>query len=267
MAGSIQRAPYRPPPFVPGGGRGGQGGPGVSMSRGSSGGRQPTWDDYYRGQAQKAAGAGTAARVYREAAMGGLFGAGGSISPAPSPSFAGLQAAGGILGGYDGAGSTSRASAGTMAGGGRIAPIDTSVAPIDTSAADAATFARVKDRVGLTGRASLESLRGLLGETGQLGGGAEVQGVRDIVEHAAGQVGDVQRAQAIQGAERSYQTAAANQQAALTQRGQDIGVQDAAARRALAQTQLQFQQAQMHSQQQLDLLRLALQHVPGQLMY
>ena len=103
----------------------------------------------------------------------------------------------------------------------------------------------------MTGRASLESLRGLMGETGQLGGGAEAAATRDIVQHAAGQMGEVSRERAIQGSERNFQTALANQQSALTQRGQDIGAQEAQARLALAQPQLQ-------SQRSLEMLRMAL---------
>ena len=105
-------------------------------------------------------------------------------------------------------------------------------------------------------------MRGLLGETGQLGGGAETQATRDIVESAAGQVGDVNRERAIQGSERGFQTALANQQARLTTRGQDINAQEAQARLALAQTQLQ-------SQRSLELLRLALAQTTtaGQALY
>ena len=103
----------------------------------------------------------------------------------------------------------------------------------------------------MTGRASLESLRGLMGETGQLGGGAEAAATRDIVQHAAGQMGEVGRSQAIQGSERNFQTALANQQSALTQRGQDISAQEAQAR--LAESRVQAQ-----SQRSLEMLRMAL---------
>lgn len=143
-----------------------------------------------------------------------------------------------------------RSAAMPMSGGGSIQPIG-SIAPIDTRAADDARFARARDQAGMTGRASLNSLRGLLGETGQLGGGAEAAATRDIVQRAAGQMGEVGRSQAIQGSERNFQTALANQQAALTRRGQDIGAQEAQARLALAQTQLQ-------SQRSLEMLRMAL---------
>ena len=160
----------------------------------------------------------------------------------------------GSAGSVDGSGMVSRSGGGGVMGGdGGITPGSSipSIAPIDTTAADDASFARAKDVAGQTGRASLDSLRGLLGETGQLGGGAEVQATRDVVEHAAGQTGEVNREQAIQRSERAMQTALANQQAGVTQRGQDIAAKEAQARLALAQTQMQ-------SQRSLELLRLAL---------
>ena len=178
--------------------------------------------------------AGQAANQFMTAAGGGNGGFGGGGGGAGS-SFGGLLSAAGM---------------GGSGGGGSIQPT-AAVAPIDTTAADAAKFARARDQAGMTGRASLESLRGLMGETGQLGGGAEAAATRDIVQHAAGQMGEVGRDQAIQGTERNFQTALANQQSAVTQRGQDINAQEAQARLALAQTQLQ-------SQRSLEMLRLAL---------
>ena len=169
-----------------------------------------------------------------------------------------LTAVGGGGGGDIGGGDTGDTGGGFLGPGGGgpgggITPGSTipSIGPIDTTAADEASFARAKDVAGQTGRASLDSLRGLLGETGQLGGGAETQATRDVVEHAAGQTGEVNREQAIQRSERAMQTALANQQAGITQRGQDIAAKEAQARLALAQTQLQ-------SQRSLELLRLAL---------
>ena len=179
----------------------------------------------------------------KAAGFGGSGGAGGGAGGGGT-SFAGVGGVGG----------------GGVAGGNIAAGLD--IAPIDTTAADDAIFARAKDTAGQTGRASLESLRGLLGETGQLGGGAETQAVRDIVQSAAGQTGEVSRERAIQGSERGFQTALANQQTRLTQRGQDIAAQEAQARLALAQTQLQ-------SQRSLELLRLALSQAAtaGQALY
>ena len=203
------------------------------------------WNPVERRWTRKPASAGGRVNEYTKAAMGG--GGGGA-------SFEGLLSAAG-------GGGAPQTGGGFMApgggGGGTIGGV-APVGPIDTTAADEASFARAKDVAGQTGRASLESLRGLMGETGQLGGGAETQATRDIVESAAGQVGDVNREQAIQRSERGFQTALANQQSGLTQRGQDINAQEAQARLAMAQTQLQFQQQQAQAQRSLDLLRLAL---------
>jgi hypothetical protein len=159
---------------------------------------------------------------------GGLFG-GGTTSPMGAPT-------GGVTGG--GAGIT----AGSQIPG---------VGPIDNSAAQSAAFGAAKDTAGQIGRSSLDTLRGVMGETGQLGGGAEVQGSRDIVESAMGQVGDVNREGAVNQANQALDIAKTNQGAAITQRGQDIASQEANAR--LAQ-----EQASLSSQRQLELLRLAI---------
>ena len=149
------------------------------------------------------------------------------------------------------------------------APSAPDIGPIDTSASDRATFGRAKDVAGQTGRASLDSLRAVLGETGQLGGGAESQGVRDVVENAAGQVGEVNREQAIQGSKRAFETAQANQAAgiaqrgqnitsAVAQRGQDVQAQEAQARLAQQQANIQFQQQMSAGNRQLELLKMVL---------
>ena len=242
-----------------------QGDPARPRSRGGYeyGSAGPQWDAYWRAK-DSAAQQAEEAPLRQARGLLDVVGGGGSSGGGVGISMSGLQpAAGGGGGGTPapgpqppGAGVGGVGTGSTRIGG--IAP----VADIDTSAADAATFGRAKDVAGQTGRASIESLRGLLGETGQLGGGYEGQATRDIVENAAGQVGDVNREQAIQGSQRSFQTALANQQSGLAQRGQDINAQEAQARLALAQTQLQFQQAQQQSQRQLDLLRLVLANTP-----
>jgi hypothetical protein len=132
------------------------------------------------------------------------------------------------------------------------------VGPIDQTAANAGIYAQAKDTAGQQGRASLESLRGLLGESGGLGSGAEAQGTRDIVENAAGQVGQVNRDLAATNAKTSLTTALANQQAGVTERGQDIQAQEAQARLAQEQAQLQFDNAMAQQNRQLELLKLAL---------
>ena len=114
--------------------------------------------------------------------------------------------------------------------------------PPDMSAANAAVFGRAKDQAGQTGRASLQSLRDELGATGMLGSGAEAQGVRDITQSAAGQLGDVTRDQAIQGANQQADFAQMGYQGQVAMRGQDVQAQGDRARielqRQLAQQQL-----------------------------
>lgn len=191
--------------------------------------------------------AGTRVNEYTTAALGGGFG---------SPSLSGLQTAAGIGG---------AAGVGGVGGVGGPVGADTGVediAPIDMTQANSAIFGKAKDTAGKLGRASIESLRGLLGETGQLGGGAESQATREIGETALGTLGDVNRQQAITSAGQALDVAKTNQATRLAERGQNINAQEANARLALAQTQLQFQQAQMQANQQLSLLKLALSQVP-----
>lgn len=177
---------------------------------------------------------------------------------------------------------------GIIGGGARVgamAPMSP-IAPIDMRAANAAAFSQAKNTAGRLGRASLDSLRGELGATGMLGGGAEVQGVRDIVDSNAGLLGNVANERAMYEANQAGDIAKtnyqggltqnlANYQGGITQRGQDIAAQEAQARlaqeqAALAQSgqlgnaQLALQQQQAAAaqsnaayQRQLDLLKLA----------
>lgn len=187
--------------------------------------------------------AGQRVNQYTSAAMGGSLQ--GLLSAA------GIGGAGVKVGVNPG---TSPAGGGPVTGGGGVSDI----APIDMTAANGATFARAKDTAGQIGRSSLDSLRGALAETGQLGSGAEVAGTRDVAENAAGIVGDVNRSNAINESAQGLDVAKTNQAAKLTQRGQDINAQEANARLQMAQTQLEYQRAQQESQRQLDYLKLIL---------
>lgn len=176
-----------------------------------------------------------------------------------------LQSAG--LGGFGGTGT---GGTGTGAGGGALGGLQAAVSggpvgtgspvggigPIDNSAANAAAFSRAKDTVGKTGRASIDALRGELGATGQLGGGAEVAGVRDAILSGQGQLSDVARSQAINDSGQALDIAKTNQSAAITQRGQDISAQEANARLALEQAQLAWQR-------QMQALSLAFSGMPN----
>ena len=112
---------------------------------------------------------------------------------------------------------------------GRIAGVD---AP-DMTSANAQIFGRAKDQAGQMGRASLQSHRDELGATGMLGSGSETQGVRDIAAKGLGQLGEVSRANAINESQQKADFAKMKYQGDITQRGQDIAAQEAAARIAL----------------------------------
>lgn len=197
--------------------------------------------------------AGQAANQFTTAAMGG----GGGTNPLSSlsSSMGGLQAAAGI--GGSGGGATAMTGGGVTANGAGINPGSAvpGIKPIDNTAANNAAFGAAKDTAGRTARASLDSLRGILGETGQLGSGAEVQGSKNVVENAAGLVGDVNRQNAVTNSNQALEIAKANQSSGLTQRGQDIAAMEAKAR--LAQ-----EQAALQSNQQLQMLQMALGMIP-----
>ena len=103
----------------------------------------------------------------------------------------------------------------------------------DMTQANAQIFGRAKDQAGQVGRASLQSLRDELGATGMLGSGAEAQGTRDIAARGAGLLGEVSRENAVNESAQKADFAKMKYQGDITQRGQDIAAQDAAARLAL----------------------------------
>jgi hypothetical protein len=100
-------------------------------------------------------------------------------------------------------------------------------------------------------RSAVDTLRGELGSTGNLGSGAEVQGVRDITGTAAGIEGQAGRDIAMKRADQAADFAKTGYQGSIAQRGQDISAQEANARLAL-------EQRQAESQRQLQLMTLAL---------
>lgn len=117
----------------------------------------------------------------------------------------------------------------------------------DNSAAQAAIFARAKDKVGLQTAGSLASLRSALAGRGMLGGGGERRGVSNILTAGQAQLGDTTREQAIQDSNRSadfakmgYEGAISQRGQNITQRGQSIAANDAAASRALSASQSDF---------------------------
>jgi hypothetical protein len=174
--------------------------------------------------------AGQRVSQYLTAALGGLLGGGGL---------------GGIGGGFLGSG-----GAGGTGGGGYVSPIQ----PPDMTSANAATFARAKDKAGQLARAGLQSLQGELGAQGMLGGGAQAQATRDIVQTGMGQVGDVSRQQAIEEAAQKAKFAELGYTGGITQRGQDIQLAEAQARLAAEERARQF-----------DVLKLVLSGLGGAL--
>lgn len=137
----------------------------------------------------------------------------------------------------------------------------------DTQAATNAAFASAKDKSGQIARSSIDSLRGELGATGNLGGGAEVEGVRQQVNNASGIEAEAARAGEMKNADLAADFAKTRYGGEITQRGQDVAAQEAAANLAqqkeLAQARLAFETNNANSQRQLQLLTLALSGLKG----
>lgn len=90
--------------------------------------------------------------------------------------------------------------------------------PSAQKAAREAAFARAKDQQGQIARSSLDSMRGILSETGRLGGGYEDAALTSVVNEAQGGLGEVTREQMIQ----DLADINRNEDRALTRRGQDM---------------------------------------------
>lgn len=196
--------------------------------------------------------------------IGSAAGGAGSSTGSASSATAGIAGAGG--GGSYGSSSSASpggSSGGPVQGGGNIPSIQMP----DPAAATNAAFATAKDNAGKLARASLDSMNGILGSQGMLGSGAQVQGTRDIVSDAAGQVGQVSRDEAGKNADIAADFAKTNYGGAIAQRGQDVQSQEANARLGLAREQgnqrLSFEQTQLAQQRQLQLLQLALSGMKG----
>ncbi len=87
-----------------------------------------------------------------------------------------------------------------------------------------AAFARAKDSIGQTMRASMTSLRENLAGRGALGGGLEAAGTADVIGQGANTLSDVVTNQADYDVAGQNQSANQRYQGALTKRGQDLGV-------------------------------------------
>lgn len=176
-------------------------------------------------------------------ALSGLVNAAAGASGIPG-------AGGGSTGtGVAAGGTTGTSAPGAFSGSPAGSPTGTSgtgsyVAPMqlpDQSAAVAAQYAKAQDTVGQAGRGAVDALKGELGSTGMLGGGAQAQGTRDIIQSGQGQLGDVARSAAGTQAQTALDVATTNYGGGITQRGQDIQNQQAQARLAFEQTQAAYQ--------------------------
>lgn len=108
----------------------------------------------------------------------------------------------------------------------------------DTEAAQSAIFARAKDQAAQTARASLDALAGELSSRGMGGAGYEASGIGERLSRSANTVGEVSRAQATELADTQAEAARTEYQGDITQRGQDMSAQEAAAQNALSRAQL-----------------------------
>lgn len=225
------------------------------------------YDPVKMGYTQTPQAAGAAVNEFTQAANPALAGLFASIGGAASGAGGGTVGGGGGIG-TSGTTGTSGGPSGSSSFGG-VTPGGTIAAPTlpDSTAATNAAFATAKDKAGKISRASLDSLRGELGATGNLGGGAEVQGVRDIISSGAGLEGQAARDEAMKQSEIAADFAKTGYAGAITQRGQDVSAQEAQARlaqeRELQASRLAFEQQQLKSQQQLQMLQLALSGLKG----
>lgn len=119
-------------------------------------------------------------------------------------------------------------SASSSSGGGGATPqhIDFGGLSGAEGAAQSAAFARAKDQAGLIGRSAMDSLSNVMGARGLTGSGLAANAAGGVINQQANQLGEVNRDQAITGANLARQRASEMYQGNITQRGQDIVSQD-----------------------------------------
>lgn len=226
-----------------------------------------TWDPVKQEYVHSPTQQGQAVNQFTTAANPALAGLMSSIGSGAAAQFGGGSASAGGGATAFGGGSGVPGGGGSGVPGGGAGGYMPSLQLPDQSAGTAAAYATAKDQVGKSGRASLDSLRGELGASGMLGGGAEGQLTRDVITDASGQLGQVSRDQASKGADLSADFAKTNYAGGITQRGQDVQSQEAQARLAqearLADASLSFQKQQAASANQLQMLQLALSGLKG----
>lgn len=170
--------------------------------------------------------AGSNINAFETAALGG---APGGRTPA---SLLGLEAGGSAGGGLSATGVPGVSGAPGGVPGTSGAAYVPQVQMPDTSAATASAFATAKDQAGQIARSSLDSLAGELGAQGQLGSGEQFQKTGEIVGQAANTLGQESRSEAETNANLAADFAKTGYQGAISQRGQDIQAQEAAAQLA-----------------------------------
>lgn len=204
---------------------------------------------------------GQAVNDYTKAANPALAGILGSISGAGAPGVS-AASAGSAGGGAFGmpASVNAIAGGGQQVGGGGFVP---DIAMPNSDAAASASFATAKDKAGKIARSSIDALAGELGAQNMLGSGAQVQGMRDIVSDAAGTIGQASRDTEMKRADLAADFAKTGYAGNITQRGQNINSQEANARLAQEERQMQQQALQFQQQQQMQKLQMILGSLSG----
>jgi hypothetical protein len=126
-------------------------------------------------------------------------------------------------------GSSSSSGSGSGSGGAGTLP---AVQMPDTSAATGAAFARGKDQAGSTARAALSALQEEMAGRNMAGSGQEAMATADVINQAGAGVNELTREQAIKDAQFANQRGIEAYRGNITQRGQNINVQQENQRRA-----------------------------------
>jgi hypothetical protein len=165
-------------------------------------------------------------------------------------------------GGAGGGGSFGSTATQTINGGQNGSGGPTQISLPDQSAAESAAFGAAKDQTGQETSGALTGLQSALAGRGMLGSGAEIGGTAAVINKGQGELGAASREQATNHLANQLDIEKANQGAAVstrgqnmgysattrgqdvTQRGQDIQAQEAQAQLALTQSLQQAAQRQ-----------------------
>jgi hypothetical protein len=106
-----------------------------------------------------------------------------------------------------------------------LMPREVGKGPEDRRAAESAAFARAGERIARIGKGNMTGLRNQMTRRGISGSGIEAEGIKDVQNNTAGQLGEVVRDQAIEGLRREQAIDDRDLAAGISQRGQDLGIQ------------------------------------------